>query len=119
MPPPIAGAAGQSSPPWLALAAVGSTVLAGRPDWFSTLLVCAVVPLSLLVAYPVVRRVVGDGRLRLWVALTYGIVVPEGMGPFDLEQLTSSEAGRRPGDGPGDRLRGTQPGVGAAPGGDR
>ena len=71
---PIAGAPGQSSPPWLALAAVASTVLAGRPEWFTTLMICAVVPLSLLVAYPVVRRVVGDRRLRLWVALTYALL---------------------------------------------
>ncbi len=71
---PIAGAPGQSSPPWLALTAVGSTVLAGRPEWFVTLAVCAVVPLSLLTAYPVVRRVVVDQRLRLWVALTYALL---------------------------------------------
>jgi GT2 family glycosyltransferase len=71
---PVVGAPGQSSPPWLALSAVASTVLAGRPEWFTTLLVCAVVPLSLLVAYPVVRRVVQDRRLRLWVALTYALL---------------------------------------------
>ncbi len=71
---PVPGAPGQSSPPWLALAALGSTVLAGRPEWFSTLLVCAVVPLALLLAYPVVRRVVADRRLRLWVALTYALL---------------------------------------------
>ena len=71
---PIAGAPGQSSPPWLALSAVASTVLAGRPEWFVTLAICAVVPLSLLVSYPVVRRVVGDRRLRLWVALTYALL---------------------------------------------
>lgn len=71
---PIVGAPDQSSPPWLALAAVASTVLAGRPEWFTTLLVCAVVPLSLLLAYPVTRRVVADQRLRLWVALSYALL---------------------------------------------
>ena len=71
---PIPGAPGQSSPPWLALSAVASTLLAGRPEWFVTLAICAVVPLSLLVSYPVVRRVVGDRRLRLWVALTYALL---------------------------------------------
>ncbi|SDT20340.1 Glycosyltransferase, GT2 family [Friedmanniella luteola] len=71
---PVPGAPGQSSPPWLALAAVASTVLAGRPEWFTTLMVGAVVPLALLVAYPVVRRVVADRRLRLWVALTYALL---------------------------------------------
>ncbi|OLT09139.1 hypothetical protein BJF77_01295 [Kocuria sp. CNJ-770] len=40
-----------------------------------------------------VITVVAAVALIVWVALTYGIVVPEGMGPFDLEQLTSSEAG--------------------------
>lgn len=29
----------------------------------------------------------------LWVMLTYGIVIPEGMGPFDLDQLTTQTAG--------------------------
>ena len=71
---PVPGAPGQTSPPWLVLAAVASTVLAGRPEWFTTLMVCAVVPLALLVAYPVVRRVVTDRRLRLWVALTYALL---------------------------------------------
>jgi len=71
---PVVGAPGQSSPPWLALTAVASTVLAGRPEWFTTLLICAVVPLALLVAYPVARRVVVDRRLRLWVALTYALL---------------------------------------------
>ncbi|WP_375423890.1 glycosyltransferase [uncultured Friedmanniella sp.] len=71
---PIAGAPGQSSPPWLALTALGSTILAGRPEWFVTLAVCAVVPLSLLTAYPLVRRVVVDPRLRLWVALSYALL---------------------------------------------
>ncbi|WP_375432680.1 glycosyltransferase family 2 protein [uncultured Friedmanniella sp.] len=71
---PIPGAPGQSSPPWLALTALGSTVLAGRPEWFVTLAICAVVPLSLLSAYPVVRRMVADQRLRLWLAVGYALL---------------------------------------------
>ncbi len=71
---PIPGAPSQISPPWLALAALGSTVLAGQPEWFSTLLVCGVVPLALLTAYPVVRRVINERRLRLWVAATYALL---------------------------------------------
>ncbi|GAA2080570.1 sodium:solute symporter [Microbacterium hatanonis] len=31
--------------------------------------------------------------LLAWVAMSYGIVIPEGMGPFDLEQLTDPAAG--------------------------
>ena len=71
---PIFGAPDQISPPWLALTAVGSTVLAGQPEWFSTLLLCAVVPLCLLAAYPVIRRVINERRLRWWVATTYALL---------------------------------------------
>lgn len=71
---PIPGAPGQSSPPWLALMAVGSTVLAGRPEWFVTLLICGVVPLAFLTAYPVARRVINDRRVRLWVGFTYALL---------------------------------------------
>ena len=66
--------AGQISPPWLALVAVGSTVLAGQPEWFSTLLLCGVVPLALLGVYPLARRLVNDRRVRLWVAVTYALL---------------------------------------------
>lgn len=31
--------------------------------------------------------------LLVWVALSFGIVIPEGMGPFDLEQLTDPALG--------------------------
>jgi GT2 family glycosyltransferase len=71
---PIVGAPSQISPPWLALAALGATLLAGQPEWFNTLLICGVVPLALLAAYPVVRRVINERRLRLWVAATYALL---------------------------------------------
>jgi hypothetical protein len=71
---PIPGAPSQISPPWLALTAVGSTVLGGQPEWFSTLLLCGVVPLSLLAAYPVIRRVINERRVRWWVATTYALL---------------------------------------------
>ena len=86
---PIAGAPGQSTPPWLALTAVASTVVAGRPEWLTTLLICAVVPLSLLVAYPVVRRAIHDRRLRLWVALTYALL-PALLGGTNQARLSLS-----------------------------
>ncbi|MCF7551276.1 hypothetical protein [Pseudonocardia sp. WMMC193] len=35
----------------------------------------------------VIITVIGSAALLIWVALTYGITVPEGMGPFDLGQL--------------------------------
>ncbi len=71
---PIAGAPGQIAPPWLAVAALGSTVLAGQPEWFSTLLVAGVVPLALISAYPLARRLIVDQRIRLWVAVTYALL---------------------------------------------
>ena len=46
----------------------------GQPEWFSTLLLCGVVPLSLLAAYPLARRVINDRRVRLWVCGTYALL---------------------------------------------
>lgn len=86
---PIPGAPGQVAPPWLGLMAVGSTVLAGQPEWFSTLLICGVVPLALLTSYPVIRRLVNDRRLRLWVASTYALL-PVLLGGTNQGRLTLS-----------------------------
>ncbi len=71
---PIPGAPGQSSPPWLALTAIGSTVLGGQPEWFVSVLICGVVPLALLTAYPVAQRAINDRRVRLWVAASYALL---------------------------------------------
>ena len=71
---PIAGAPGETSPPWLAVTALGSTLTLGQPEWFTTLLLCGVVPLALLAVYPVASRLVVDGRLRLWFAGTYALL---------------------------------------------
>ncbi|MDD7933830.1 sodium:solute symporter family transporter [Actinomycetospora straminea] len=40
-----------------------------------------------------VITVIGSVSLLVWVAATYGLSTPEGLGPFDLEQLTSASAG--------------------------
>jgi solute:Na+ symporter, SSS family len=40
-----------------------------------------------------VITLVATGALLVWVAMAYGITIPDGMGPFDLGQLTSSEQG--------------------------
>jgi SSS family solute:Na+ symporter len=40
-----------------------------------------------------VITVVGSLALLVWVGLTFGIGTPDGLGPFDLEQLTTVEAG--------------------------
>jgi GT2 family glycosyltransferase len=70
----IPGAPSQIAPPWEALSALGSTVLLGQPEWFTTVLLCGVVPLSLLAAYPLARRVINDRRARLWVCGTYALL---------------------------------------------
>jgi solute:Na+ symporter, SSS family len=36
---------------------------------------------------------IGTAALLIWVAVTYGITVPDGMGPFDLGQLTDPAQG--------------------------
>jgi GT2 family glycosyltransferase len=70
----IPGAPAQVTPPWVALTALGSTALFGQPDWLSTLLICGAVPLSLLAAYPLARRVINDRRVRLWACGTYALL---------------------------------------------
>jgi GT2 family glycosyltransferase len=70
----IPGAPAQVTPPWEALAAVASTAMFGQPEWFTTLLLCGIVPLSLLAAYPLARRVINDRRVRLWVCATYALL---------------------------------------------
>ncbi|HLU58346.1 MAG TPA: hypothetical protein VKZ81_23040 [Pseudonocardia sp.] len=40
-----------------------------------------------------VITVIGSAALLIWVAVVYGITIPEGMGPFDLGQLTDSAQG--------------------------
>ena len=70
----IPGAPDQAAPPWLAFLALGSTVLAGQPEWFVTLLLVGVVPLAFLAAYPVTRRLIQTRRIRLWVAATYALL---------------------------------------------
>ena len=86
---PIVGAPGQSSPPWLALMALGSTVFAGRPEWFVTALICGVVPLALLASYPVIRRMINDRRVRWWAAVTYALL-PVLLGGTNQGRLTLS-----------------------------
>jgi GT2 family glycosyltransferase len=70
----IPGAPGQVTPPWETLTALGSTAMLAQPEWFITLLLCGVVPLSLLAAYPLARRLINDRRVRLWVCGTYALL---------------------------------------------
>jgi len=85
----IPGAPAQVTPPWVALIALGSTALFGQPEWFVTLLICGAVPLSLLAAYPLARRVINDRRVRLWVCGTYALL-PALLGGTNQGRLTLS-----------------------------
>jgi solute:Na+ symporter, SSS family len=40
-----------------------------------------------------VITVIATGALLIWVALSFGITIPEGRGPFDLGQLTQGDQG--------------------------
>ena len=71
---PVPGAPGETSPPWLAVTALGSTITLGQPEWFTTLLLCGVVPLALLAVYPVAARLVVDRRVQLWFSATYALL---------------------------------------------
>ena len=70
----IPGAPAQVTPPWETLVAIGSTAMFGQPEWLTTVLVCGVVPLTLLAAYPLARRLINDRRVRLWVCGTYALL---------------------------------------------
>ena len=70
----IPGAPAQVTPPWETLIALGSTAMLGQPEWLITLLLCGVVPLTLLAAYPLARRLINDRRVRLWVCGTYALL---------------------------------------------
>lgn len=86
---PIPGAPDALPAPWLGIIALGSSVTFARPEWFITLLICGIVPLSLLSAYPVVRRAVHGRQLRLWTAGTYALL-PVLLGGTNQGRLTLS-----------------------------
>lgn len=71
---PIPGAPGEAPPPWLALVALGSTILAGRPEWLVSSLVLGVVPLAFLAVYPVLRSILVDRRIRIGAAVGYALL---------------------------------------------
>ncbi len=71
---PVPGAPEAGQTPWLGLVALGSSVLAGQPEWFARVLVIAVVPLALLAVYPLVRATIAGRRFRLWVAVSYALL---------------------------------------------
>ena len=85
----IPGAPSQISPPWIALTAVASTVFVGHPEWYVTVALLLVVPLSILAAYPLIRHLVEDRRLRVWAAVTYALL-PVLLGGTNQGRLTIS-----------------------------
>jgi GT2 family glycosyltransferase len=86
---PIPGAPDQIPPPWLALIALGSSVLLGQPEWLVTLLLCGVVPLALLAVYPALRSLVVERRVRLWAAANYALL-PVWLGGTNQGRLSLS-----------------------------
>lgn len=86
---PIPGAPGVAPPPWLALMALGSTVLAGQPEWLVTVLILGVVPLAYLAVYPLLRAVVVDRRVRICAAVAYALL-PVLLGGANQGRLTLS-----------------------------
>ena len=106
---PIPGAPDQIPPPWLALMALGSTILLGQPEWLVTLLLCGVVPLALIAVYPACcgrhRRppgaAVGRGQLRA----AAGLAGRDEPGPAVAERVRDPAADAGAGG----------PGAGAAP----
>lgn len=86
---PIPGAPGVAPPPWLALMALGSTVLAGQPEWLVTVLLLGVVPLAYLAVYPLLRAVVDDRRVRICAAVAYALL-PVLLGGANQGRLTLS-----------------------------
>ena len=86
---PIPGAPGETAPPWLALMALGATILAGQPEWLVSSLVLGIVPLSYLAVYPLLRSVVSDRRVRIVGAVGYALL-PVLLGGSNQGRLTLS-----------------------------
>lgn len=86
---PVPGAPGEIAPPWLALMALGATILAGQPEWLISTLLLGVVPLSYLAVYPLLRSTVEDRRVRISAAVAYALL-PVLLGATNQGRLTLS-----------------------------
>jgi len=71
---PAIGTQWWQGPPWLGLQAVLSVITLGQPEWASTLVIAGMVPLAVLAMLPLARRIVVDQRVRLWLAVGYGVL---------------------------------------------
>lgn len=72
---PEPGLAG-SNASWLGLAAIGSTVLAGQPDLFATLIFLGGVGMACWSAHRLLRRITNRTWLNLGLALLWGLLIP-------------------------------------------
>ena len=70
---PIPGTGAIAAAPWTALAAIGSLITAGRPEWLVTLTFVLVVPLAWLMAFRLLRQLVADRRLAAVGAVAYAL----------------------------------------------
>lgn len=61
-------------PPWLGVQAALSTLLIGRPEWATTVLVAGAVPLTFLSVWPLAARLLDDRRVRLWAGVSYALL---------------------------------------------
>ncbi|MBO0812382.1 MAG: glycosyltransferase [Microlunatus sp.] len=70
----IPGAPHATNAPWTGLVAAVSTLFFGQPEWLVTVLIIGTVPLALLSIYPLLRKIIDDRRVRLWVAVSYALL---------------------------------------------
>ena len=71
---PVAGAGQSAGAPWTALTGIFALLTAGRPEWLVTVAMVGCVPLSWLVAFRLLRALLGDQRLAGIGALGYALV---------------------------------------------
>lgn len=70
----VPGAPHTTTAPWTGLMAAAGTIFFGHPEWMVTVLLVGTVPLGLVSIYPLIRRTIDDRRVRLWVAVSYGLL---------------------------------------------
>ena len=61
-------------PPRRGAQAALSSILVGRPEWATTVLVAGTVPLTLLAVWPLTARLLEDRRVRLWAGVSYALL---------------------------------------------
>ncbi|RJL30482.1 glycosyltransferase family 2 protein [Bailinhaonella thermotolerans] len=71
---PIGVGTSADAPPYVAVLAVVSTLLLGKPWLAVTVLLLGCVPLAGLTAYLATRRVLDDVPARLWIAASYALL---------------------------------------------